>query len=108
MIETQTALDNMEAIAATPGIDGLFLGPADLSIALSKGRNVDPMAAEVDREIDRIVAAASKAGKVMGAYCHTAERAVALAKRGIKFLAVGSDMGFLRAGAASVLKMVAG
>jgi 4-hydroxy-2-oxoheptanedioate aldolase len=107
MIETQTALDNVAAIAATPGIDGLFLGPADLSIALSNGRNVDPMAGEVDREIDRIVAAASKAGKVMGAYCHTAERAVALAKRGIKFLAVGSDMGFLRAGAASVLKMVA-
>ena len=108
MIETQTALDNVEAIAATPGIDALFLGPADLSIALSKGGNVDPMAGEVDREIDRIAAAASKAGKIMGAYCHSAERAVALAKRGIRFLAVGSDMGFLRAGAASVFKMVAG
>ena len=47
MIETQTALDNVEAIAATPGIDALFLGPADLSIALSKGGNVDPMAGEV-------------------------------------------------------------
>src|SRR6266567_1712421 len=35
MIETRTALDNVEAIAATPGIDALFLGPADLSIALS-------------------------------------------------------------------------
>ena len=34
MIETRTALDNVEAIAATPGIDALFLGPADLSIAL--------------------------------------------------------------------------
>src|SRR5262249_57602495 len=43
MIETRTALDNVEAIAATPGIDALFLGPADLSIALSKGANVDPM-----------------------------------------------------------------
>jgi 4-hydroxy-2-oxoheptanedioate aldolase len=108
MIETQTALDNLDAIAATPGIDALFLGPADLSIALSKGGNVDPMAGEVDREIDRIAAAASKAGKIMGAYCHSAERAVALAKRGIRFLAVGSDMAFLRAGAASVFKMVTG
>src|SRR5499427_10222069 len=50
MIETRTALDNVEAIAATPGIDALFLGPADLSIALSKGANVDPMSGEVDRE----------------------------------------------------------
>jgi 4-hydroxy-2-oxoheptanedioate aldolase len=108
MIETQTALGNCEAIAATPGIDGLFLGPADLSIALSNGANVDPMAAEVDRQIDRITAAAHKSGKIMGAYCHTAERAVALAKRGVRFLAVGSDMGFLRAGAAAALKTAKG
>ncbi|HEY7245373.1 MAG TPA: aldolase/citrate lyase family protein [Xanthobacteraceae bacterium] len=107
MIETQTALDNVDAIAATPGIDALFLGPADLSIALSKGGNVDPMAADVDRKLDQILAAAAKAGKIMGAYCHTAERALALAKRGIGFLAVGSDMAFLRAGAAAALKIIA-
>ena len=104
MIETRTALENVEAIAATPGIDGLFLGPADLSIALSNGADVDPMSLDVDREIDRIMGAAHKAGKVMGAYCHSVERAVALAKRGVRFLAVGSDMGFLRAGAAAALK----
>jgi 4-hydroxy-2-oxoheptanedioate aldolase len=108
MIETRTALDNVEAIAKTPGIDALFLGPSDLSIALSNGANVDPMAADVDREIDRISAAASKAGKIMGAYCHSAERAAALAKRGVRFLAVGSDMGFLRAGAAAALKVAKG
>jgi 4-hydroxy-2-oxoheptanedioate aldolase len=108
MIETRTALANIEAIAATPGIDALFLGPADLSIALSNGANVDAMANDVDREIDRITAAATKAGKIMGAYCHTAERAAALAKRGVRFLAVGSDMGFLRAGAATALKVLKG
>jgi 4-hydroxy-2-oxoheptanedioate aldolase len=108
MIETRTALDNMAAIAATPGIDGLFLGPADLSIALSQGATVDPMSPDVDRELERIAEAARKAGKVMGAYCHTAERAVALAKRGVRFLAVGSDLGFLRAGAAAALKTIKG
>ena len=91
-----------------PGSTRLFLGPADLSIALSNGANVDPMSSEVDRELDRIIAAASKAGKIMGAYCHSAERAVALAKRGVRFLAVGSDMGFLRAGAAAALKVLNG
>ncbi len=106
MIETRTALDNLTAIAATPGIDALFLGPADLSIALSQGTTVDPMSSDVDRELDRIADAARKAGKIMGAYCHTAERAVALAKRGIRFLAVGSDLGFLRAGAAATLKTI--
>jgi len=90
--------------AATPGIDALFLGPADLSIALSNGADVDPMSLQVDRELDRIMGAAHKAGKVMGAYCHSAERAAALAKRGVRFLAVGSDMSFLRAGAAAAIK----
>ena len=108
MIETRTALDNVDAIARTPGIDVLFLGPSDLSITLSNGANVDPLATEVDREIDRITAAATKAGKIMGAYCHSAERAAALGKRGVRFLAVGSDMGFLRAGAAAALKVVKG
>jgi 4-hydroxy-2-oxoheptanedioate aldolase len=104
MIETRTALDNVEAIATTPGIDALFLGPADLSIALSDGSNLDPLAEIVDKGLDRIVAASNKAGKLTGAYCHTAERAVALARRGVRFLAVMSDMGFLRAGAAAALK----
>ena len=104
MIETKTALENVEAIAATSGIDALFLGPADLSIALSNGGDVDPMALEVDRGIERMLAAARNAGKIMGAYCHSVERAVALAKRGVRFLAVGSDMGILRAGAAAALK----
>jgi len=108
MIETRAALDNLAAIAETPGIDGLFLGPSDLSIALSRGASLDPMAQEVDRELERIAEAAGKAGKVLGAYCHTAERAVALAKRGVRFLAVGSDLGFLRAGTSAALKTLKG
>ena len=108
MIETRTGLDNLTAIAQTPGIDGLFLGPSDLSIALSQGAHVDPMSGDVDRELERIAGAARKAGKILGAYCHSAERAVALAKRGVRFLAVGSDLGFLRAGTAAALKALKG
>jgi 4-hydroxy-2-oxoheptanedioate aldolase len=99
MIETRTALANIDAIAATSGIDGLFLGPSDLSIALSEGRSLDPESKAVEVELDRIVAAAQKAGKIPGAYCASAERALAVAKRGMRFCAISSDMGFLRAGA---------
>jgi 4-hydroxy-2-oxoheptanedioate aldolase len=66
------------------------------------------MAGEVEGKLEQIIAAANKAGKIMGAYCHTAERAVTLGKRGIRFLAVGSDMAFLRAGAAAALKALGG
>jgi 4-hydroxy-2-oxoheptanedioate aldolase len=108
MTETRTALANLNAIAATPGIDGLFLGPSDLSIALSNGSSLDPLSKEVEGHLDRIIAGCQKAGKIAGAYCHNAERAVALAKRGVRFLAVSSDMAFLRAGAAAQLKVLRG
>lgn len=104
MIETRAALDNLDAILATPGIDAIFVGPSDLSIALSNGTVLDPHSADVERALDQIVAAAQKAGKVPGAYCQNAERAVALARRGFRFCAVGSDLQFLRAGAAEQVK----
>jgi 4-hydroxy-2-oxoheptanedioate aldolase len=108
MIETRTALGNLEAIVDTPGIDGLFLGPSDLSIALSDGKSLDPLSKDVERELDRIVAASQKAGKIPGAFCHTAERAAALEKRGMRFLAVMSDLAMLRAGIAAALKVLKG
>jgi 4-hydroxy-2-oxoheptanedioate aldolase len=108
MIETRTALQNLDAIVDTPGVDGVFLGPSDLSIALSDGAQVDPMAQNVDRELDRIVAAAQRARKIPGAYCHTADRAVTLGKRGFKFLAVMSDLAFLRTGTAAAMKILKG
>jgi 4-hydroxy-2-oxoheptanedioate aldolase len=108
MIETRTALDNVDAIAGTPGIDALFLGPSDLSIALSKGATLDPFSKEVEAGLDAIVAACKKHGKVAGAYCHSAERAMQLAKRGVTFMSVGSDMVFLRSGASAALKALKG
>ncbi|HEY2136312.1 MAG TPA: aldolase/citrate lyase family protein [Xanthobacteraceae bacterium] len=104
MIETRTALDNLDAIAATEGIDALFVGPSDLSIALSNGGEVEPHSAAVEHELDRVVAAARKAKKIPGLYCASAERALFAAKRGFRFMAVGSDLGFLRAGTAAQVK----
>jgi 4-hydroxy-2-oxoheptanedioate aldolase len=49
MIETREALAALDAILATPGIDGVFVGPNDLSIALSRGDAIAPDGAEVER-----------------------------------------------------------
>jgi 4-hydroxy-2-oxoheptanedioate aldolase len=108
MIETRTALQNFDAIIATPGIDGFFLGPSDLSIALSDGKTLDPLSKDVERELDNLIAATQRVKKIPGAYCHSAERAGALAKRGVKFLAVSSDLAMLRAGAAAAMKVLKG
>jgi len=108
MIETKTAMANIDAIAAVPGIDVLFVGPSDLSIGLTDGAELDPHSPTVEAALDKLVAACRKAGKIAGLYCANAERAVATAKRGFRFLAVGSDLGFLRAGTAAQLKVLKG
>ncbi len=108
MVETKTAMANLDAIAATPGIDMLFVGPSDLSIGLTEGALLDPHSREVEAALDKIVAAAKKAGKFAGLYCANAERALATAKRGFRFLAVGSDLAFLRAGIGEQMKVLKG
>ena len=108
MIETPTALGNADAIAATPGIDALFVGPYDLSTALSGGKAQNVEAPEVERAIDQICAAATKAGKIPGIYCSNAERGVAMAKRGFRFVTIGNDGGLLREGAAAQVKALKG
>jgi 4-hydroxy-2-oxoheptanedioate aldolase len=108
MIETKTAMANLDAIAATPGIDVLFIGPSDLSIALTDGRELDPHSSTVEAANDKLVAACRKAGKIAGLYCANAERAVACAKRGFRFLAVGSDLSIFRSGIAAQIKALKG
>jgi len=108
MIETATALNEVDDIAATDGIDALFVGPYDLSTALSAGRAQDVTAPEVERAIDKICTAASKAGKIPGIYCRDAARALTMAKRGFKFITIGSDFGIVRDGAAGIMKALRG
>jgi len=108
MIETPTALANVDEIAATPGIDALFIGPYDLSTSLSAGKAQDITAPEVETAIDRIREAADKAGKIPGIFCRDAGRAKAMAKRGFRFVTVGNDLGFLRESASAALKVLQG
>ena len=62
----------------------------------------------MNRAIDRICQAAIKAGKIPGIYCRDAARALAMAKRGFRFIAVGSDGGIVREGAAAQMKALKG
>ncbi|HXX07049.1 MAG TPA: aldolase/citrate lyase family protein [Pseudolabrys sp.] len=108
MIETAAALANVDAIAATPGIDALFIGPYDLATTLSGGTAQDVQAPQVTQAIDKICAAAKKAGKIPGIYCRDAEGALAMAKRGFRFIAAGNDHTTLRAATAAQLKVLRG
>ncbi len=96
-VETARGLENLEAIAAVPGIDGLFIGPADLSASL--GHLGDPTApaaqAAIDDGVRRIVATGKAAGILMSDPA-LIQRAIDL---GASFVAVGSDVGLLARGA---------
>ena len=104
MIETRLALENLEEIARTPGIDGLFVGPSDLSLALTDGGELDPHSPAVELMLERVAAVAASTKTIPGLYCANAERANACAKRGFRFFAIGSDLGFLRAGTVAQVK----
>lgn len=108
MIETREALDRIDDILAVDGIDAVFIGPSDLSIGLSRGASLDPMGAEVTAAIDHALARARAASKRAGIYAPTGERAADFAQRGYDLVAIGSDVSFLRAGAAAMLKAATG
>jgi 4-hydroxy-2-oxoheptanedioate aldolase len=107
MIETVEGLENLEAIAATPGVDGIFVGPMDLALSLGHGADVTAMHPEVLAAIDRIVAACEDRGLIPGTVTLDHENAEDLLRRGVRLLTLGSDMGFIRTGAAADMSKAA-
>lgn len=103
MIETAEAMENLVAIAATPGLDGLYIGPADLTLALT-GRayrtGFDREEPEVVAAIQRILAAAHAAGIRAALHCGTAEYALRAKDWGFDMVTVSNDVR-LMAGAAA-------
>lgn len=100
MIETVEARENLDAILAVPGLDGIFVGPSDLSITLADGARIEAAAPHVLEAASDIRARAQSAGKVAGVYAFDAEKAKAFFDQGFTFAAVGSDALALKAAAA--------
>ena len=88
-IESRKGMDNLEAIAAVDGVDGLFVGPADLSASLGHtGDMAHPeAAAAIDGTIGRIVATGRPVGTITGGAANTKK----LFARGCSFVAAGVD-----------------
>ena len=105
MIETAEALTNLDAILATPGVDGAFVGPVDLALSMGLGAAL-VMPPEVLAAIDDIIAACRRHGVIAGCAALGLENARLLAERGMQFLALGADAGLLRRGAAEDLAKV--
>jgi 4-hydroxy-2-oxoheptanedioate aldolase len=103
MIETQAGLQNLEAIVATPGVDGIYVGPSDLAYALGlppRGDTDDPRHLEA---VARILAACKRhrvpAGIHTGSLDYTRRRLA----MGFDFVTLGTDSGFMMQAAAADL-----
>ena len=91
--ESQEALDTLDAIAATEGVDGVFIGPADLSASL--GHVGNPMHADVQAAIEDALRRINKAGKAAGILTPDEALARHYLEMGFLFVAVGLDNNLL-------------
>ncbi len=107
MIETRQGLDNVEAIAATEGLSALFVGPIDLcfGLGIAPGDFANPA---FTGAIERIVSAARNSGIVAGLFGYSSEIAQQSSSQGFAFASAGTDIAFLRAGAAGALATATG
>lgn len=99
MIETQEALDNIDSILSVDGIDGVFIGPTDLALALGKAPVVDSDDPEIMDAIQLVLQRAHKAGKRAGIFCGSGAAAKARIKDGFDFVSVAPDLSLLTASA---------
>ncbi len=96
-VETREAVGNLEAIASVEGVDGVFVGPADLSASF--GHIGNPLHPEVQSAIEDVAKRLKKLGKPAGILTPVEEEARRYIEWGYTFVAVGSDLGLVAKGA---------
>ena len=109
MIETKEALEKLDEILDTPNLDGIYIGPADLSLAVGEEPGFDKAEnTKAYKEILRILEAAKKRNLLAGLHNGTAEYAQKMIKLGFNLVTVGSDSRYITAGAKNDLEKLKG
>lgn len=104
-VESAKGLESLSEIAAVDGVDGVFIGPADLSAAF--GHRGQPDHPEMVERIERAIATIGAAGKAAGILAIDPARAARYAALGCTFVAVGTDTGLLAEGSAALARSTA-
>lgn len=103
MIETLAGLEAVEEICATPGLDGVYIGPADLALSLGMSPAEASQSTVHADALATIRTVALRHGIVAGLHCTSGPAARARAAEGFTMLTAGADLGILAAGAARTL-----
>src|SRR5690606_39032897 len=99
MVETREGLNNIDEIAATPGLDGIYIGPADLALGLGLPPDLDKTEPEHVRAVQAILDACREAGIVAGIQCSNGKSGREYAERGFGLVTVAKDTALIQAGA---------
>ena len=109
MIETPQGLANVEAIAATPGLDGLYIGPSDLTLAVGGAGPGDPaVAAAFGAALERIRGACEANGLAAGLHTRSGEEAARRLAEGFTVVTIAGDLTHLEATAKAHLDVAWG
>ncbi|SFI96640.1 4-hydroxy-2-oxoheptanedioate aldolase [Phyllobacterium sp. CL33Tsu] len=103
MIETIAAYEVLDDILGVEGIDGIFVGPSDFSIAWSKGAEVNAASDAIIEPLTKIAAKTKAAGKFAAIYAANADMANRFSALGYTYLALAVDTGYLTLGVQSIL-----
>ena len=103
MIESAQGLENARAILAVDGVDGCFVGPADLNISLGHSPDDPELPRQTEDAIATIVAAARDAGKIAGVHAFSVDDARRRIAQGFRFMTVMAETRMIRAGATQAL-----
>ncbi len=109
MIETAAALDNLDDILSVKGLDAIYIGPSDLSLALGCNPTFDDLDPKAVEAVDHILARAKAHGVVAGIHNGTPESALKRIAKGFQFVTISSDARLMAAGSQQIIsKMRAG
>jgi len=108
MIETQSGLEAVERVCAVEGLDGIFIGPNDLGLALKGESVLDPTDQEVRKAIQRCLKAARAAGKHAGIFCPSGAVAARRIGERFDFVVINSDANLLKAALTAEARAAAG
>lgn len=103
MIETAAALDNLDGIMSVEGLDAIYIGPSDLSLALGCTPTFDDVDPKVAQAIDHILERAKAHGIVAGIHNGAPQAALARIAKGFQFVTISSDARLMAAGAQQVV-----
>jgi 4-hydroxy-2-oxoheptanedioate aldolase len=107
MIETKESLDNLDEIMQTPGLDGIYIGPADLSLAIGEKPSFDkPEGDPVYKVIMKILEHAKKNKVIAGIQNAQPEYAHHMIKKGFQLVTIGTDQRFMTAASKAALSII--